>query len=121
MPYRSSDAAERGIATARDILRATRDLAASRDAAALIVVPHFGPEDELERSLRQRILDQPGVPYVLVGIDPAWHVPDDPHPDARATHRIAEAIAASLRADAHVQRSSSISVPKPGPKAAARP
>jgi hypothetical protein len=36
------------------------------------------------------------MPYVLVEIDPAWRVPGDVHPNARAAKMIAAAIAARL-------------------------
>ena len=38
----------------------------------------------------------PGLPYVLVEIDPAWRVPGDVHPNASAAQLIAAAIAARL-------------------------
>jgi len=121
VPYRSTDAVERGIAVTREVLRATADLAIARGATPLILVPHFGSEDEVERSLRRRILDEATLPYVLVEIDPEWHVGGDPHPDARATHQIAAAVAARLGVSDYVHLKSSSSVPKPGPNAAARP
>jgi hypothetical protein len=96
-PYRSRDAIERGISVTREVLRATVDLARVREAVPLIVVPEFTPEDPTEEILRRRILDDAGLPYVWVKLDPSWHVPGDPHPDARATHAMAVAIAAGLR------------------------
>jgi hypothetical protein len=60
-------------------------------------VPHFGPEDEGERTLRRRILDETALPYVWVEIDTAWRLPWDRHPNARAAHDIATAVAARLR------------------------
>ncbi len=95
-PYRSDETVERGITVTREILRATVELAASRGAMALVLVPQFGPEDRVEQALRRRILDEPGLPYVLVDIDPAWRVPGDVHPNARAAHVIAAAVAARL-------------------------
>jgi hypothetical protein len=47
--------------------------------------------------LRRRIADDTGLPYVLVEIDPAWRLPWDRHPDARAAHAIGIAIASELR------------------------
>src|SRR5947208_8261405 len=58
-------------------------LAAARRATAVIVVPQFGAEAAVEQPLRRRILDEPGLPYVLVEIDPAWRVSGDVHPNAR--------------------------------------
>jgi hypothetical protein len=95
-PYRSDETVERGIAVTREVLHATAQLANARGATPLIVVPQFGPEDPVERMLRHRILDEPGVPYVLAEIDPAWRVPGDVHPNARAARAIAAAIAARL-------------------------
>jgi len=97
VPYRSDATVERGIAVTRDALRATVELARARGAIPLIVVPQFGPEEELERTLRRRILDEAGLPYELVEIDPSWRLPWDQHPDARASHAIASAIAARLQ------------------------
>ena len=95
-PYRSDETVERGIAVTREILRATVELAAARGATPLILVLQFGPEDHVEQALRRRILDEPGLPYVLVEIDPAWRVPGDVHPNARAAKMIAAAIVARL-------------------------
>jgi hypothetical protein len=93
VPYRSGDAIERGIRLTREILRATVDLARARGAMPLIVVPQFLPEDPTERVLRQRILDEAGVPYVWVGLDPSWRLPQDLHPDPRAAQAMAAATA----------------------------
>lgn len=97
VPYRSDETIARGVAVTREVLRATLALAQTRGATALVVVPRFGPEEEPERLLRQRVLDDAGVPYVSVAIDAAWRLPWDRHPDARAAQAIAEAIAAKLR------------------------
>jgi hypothetical protein len=80
----------------RDVLRATIDLARARGAKALIVVPHLGPEDGIERALRRRVLDEAGISYVWVELDASWHLPRDEHPDARGAQAIAIAIAARL-------------------------
>jgi hypothetical protein len=96
VPYRSEAAIERGIRTTQAVLRATTMLAQARGATALIIVPQFGEEDTTERALRQRILDQGGLPYMLIELDPKWHVPGDKHPDARGARLIAGAIAAGL-------------------------
>ena len=81
----------------REVLGATVNLARARGAAPLIVVPHFGPEEEVEHTLRRRILDDIGLPYVWVEIDAAWRLPWDRHPNPPAAHAIAAAIAAQLR------------------------
>ncbi len=96
--YHGEAVIDRGVAVTREVLRATVDLARARGAMPLIVVPQFGHEEEPERALRCRILDGAGVPYVLIEIDPAWHLPWNRHPNAHAAHVIAEAIANRLQA-----------------------
>jgi hypothetical protein len=103
IPYRSSAAVEQGITRTRDSLRALVDLARARDALPLIVVPQFGPESATEEMLRRRILDEAGLPYVHVKLDPSWRLPGDSHPDPRAAQTIAIAVAGRLA----VMRSSS--------------
>jgi hypothetical protein len=103
-PYRSDATVELGITVTREILGATIDEAAARGATALILVPQFGLEDRVEHELRRRILDEAGLPYVLVAIDPAWRLPGDVHPNANAAHRIAAAVAARLRGAKMVTR-----------------
>ncbi len=97
VPFRSGETVDRGVATTREVLHATIDLARARGATPLIVVPQFGDEDALERSLRRRVLDEAGLPYLLVETDAAWRLSWDVHPNARAARVIAEAIAARLR------------------------
>jgi hypothetical protein len=97
VPYRTDQEIERGISMTRAVLRATVDLARSRGAKAIIVVPQFTPEDPTEQVLRRRILDEPGLPCVRVELDPSWRLPIDRHPDARAAHAIAVALADRLR------------------------
>jgi hypothetical protein len=98
VPYHGAAEIDRQVARTRAELQAGVGLARARGAAALIVVPHYGPEDPRERLLRRRILDQPGLPYVWVQLDPAWRIPRDPHPDARGAQVISAAIAARLSA-----------------------
>jgi hypothetical protein len=97
VPFRRDETVENGIAATRDVLTATVGLAQSRGATPLIVVPQIGVESGPERALRRRLLDDISVPYVMVPIDPAWHVPRDRHPDAHAAHVIAAAISERLR------------------------
>jgi hypothetical protein len=79
------------------VLRATVELARSRGAVPLIVVPEFGPEEPGEQTLRRQILDDTGLPYVQVELDPTWRISDDGHPDPRAARAIADGVAARLR------------------------
>jgi hypothetical protein len=96
-PYRSDETVERGVAVTREIFRATVELAAAHGAVPLILMPQFGPEDRVGEALRRRILDEPGLPYVRVDVDPTWRVPGDVHPNARAAKVIATAVVARLR------------------------
>jgi hypothetical protein len=97
VPYHSEVVIENGVTMTREVLQATVHLARARGATALIVVPQFGLEGEEEEILRHRILDETGLPYLRIEIDPAWRLPWDRHPDARAAHAIAAAITARLR------------------------
>jgi hypothetical protein len=96
VPYRSDAAIERGVRATRDVLRASAALALAHGATPLIVVPQFGNDDPRDLMLRSRILDESRLSYVLVELDQAWRIPWDRHPDARAAHAIAAAIAARL-------------------------
>jgi hypothetical protein len=95
--YRKEETIERGIAVTRQIFRGMTEMARSRGATMVIVVPQFVPELPEEERLRHRILDDTGLPIVRVELDGTWRIPRDGHPDARAAHAIAEAIAARLR------------------------
>ena len=95
-PYRTDAAVERGVRMTRDVLRATIDMARTRGATPIVVVPQLGPEADVERVLRTRILDEGSIPYVWVLIDGAWRLPWDRHPNALAAHAIAAAIASRL-------------------------
>ena len=97
IPYRSSVAIEQGITRTRASLRALVDRARARGAQPLIVVPQFGPESATDEMLRRRILDETGLPYVHVTLDPSWHLVGDLHPDSRGAQAIAIAIAGRLR------------------------
>jgi hypothetical protein len=99
VPYLGVDEIDRLIAATRAELTAGVALAHARGATALIVVPQFGPESPPERVLRERILDEAGLPYVQVALDPGWRLPRDPHPDARGARVIADAIVARLKRD----------------------
>ena len=98
VPYRRETTIERGIAVTREVLRATAALATARGATPLIVVPQFNREDDVERTLRRRILDDAGLSYVFVEFDHGWRIPGDLHPNAPTARRIAIAIADRLRA-----------------------
>jgi hypothetical protein len=95
--YRKAETIERGIGVTRDVLRATCNLAEARGAVPVIVVPQFTPEEPDERELRNRVLDGANLPVVRVELDGGWRIPGDGHPDARAAHAIATAIATRLQ------------------------
>jgi hypothetical protein len=99
VPYHSAAEIEQGMQTTRAVLLATAALARKRQAVPLVIVPQFGPEKPVERMLRRRILDEAGVAYVRVELDPGWHLKGDLHPDPRAAHAIATAIAARLQTE----------------------
>jgi len=115
LPFRRDRTVEKGVVVTREVLRAIVDLARSHAATPLIVVPQIGPEDELERSLGRRVLDEASIPYVIVAIDPDWHLPRDRHPDARAARAIASAIADRLR-----ERTNVSGLANPAPSGARR-
>jgi hypothetical protein len=96
-PYRSDASIERGVAITTAVLHASVNLAHARGAEPLIVVPQFGPEGAVEERLLRRILDETGLPYVLVKLDPSWHLLGDLHPDPRAAQAIAMAVAGRLQ------------------------
>jgi hypothetical protein len=97
VPYRSDRTIEDGVTMTRQVLRATVDLAHARGADALVLVPQLGAEDPPEQTLRRRIFDDTGLPYVWVETDAAWRLHWDRHPNARAARAMAEAVAAALR------------------------
>ena len=95
-PYHSDSEIERGIQATRAVLLATANLAQTHYATPLVVVPEFGPEQPVEQMLRRRVLDEVGVNYVRIQLDPSWRLRGDLHPDHRAARAIAAAIAARL-------------------------
>jgi hypothetical protein len=96
VPFRREATVERGIAVTREVLGATVALARSRGATPLILVPQFNREDALERTLRNRILDDAGLPYLFIEFEKDWRLPGDLHPNARTARAIALAVAARL-------------------------
>jgi hypothetical protein len=97
VPYRSAAAIDAGVSLTRDVLRATDALARARGARPLILAPRFRAEPPAEQGLRQRVLGDLDALSVTVDLDPSWTIPHDGHPDARAAHAIAAAVAARLR------------------------
>ena len=96
VPYRSTAAIDEGIMRTQGSLGALVRLACARGAQPLIVVPQFGEASAQEEGLQHRVLDEAGLPYIRVKLDPAWRLPGDSHPDARGARVIAAAVAARL-------------------------
>ncbi|WP_395670307.1 hypothetical protein [Phenylobacterium sp.] len=96
--YRKTGEVEAAVLVARQVLTATAREARARGAEPLVVVPVLTPEPVVERRLRQRVLGDADVPYVLVPIPRAWRLPDDRHPDPRGAREIAAAIVGRLEA-----------------------
>jgi hypothetical protein len=111
VPYRANTTVDRGVTITHEVLRATSDLAQAHGAIPLLVVPHFGHEEEPEQALRRRILDDARLPYVFVEIDSSWRLPWDRHPNAHAAHAIASAIASELHRQLTSQALSSVVPP----------
>ncbi|HKX65230.1 MAG TPA: hypothetical protein VJM78_07950 [Rhizomicrobium sp.] len=97
VPYRSQAEIERGIQATRAVLAATAQLARRHHAVALVVDPQFGPENPVETMLRRRILDEGGISYLRVQLDPRWRLEGDLHPGPQAARAIAAAIARRLQ------------------------
>jgi hypothetical protein len=97
VPYRSSGAVETGVNTTREVLGAVVALARMRGATPIILVPQFGHDDVRDQTLRSSIFDGTGLSYLFVELDPAWRIPWDRHPDARAARKMAEAVANAFR------------------------
>jgi hypothetical protein len=121
VPYRSPREIDRGVRTTRAIYRATLDLARAHGAAAVIVVPQVLPEPPAARALRRRVLDDAGIPYLLVPLDPRWTIPHNKHPDARGDRAIAEAIVRRLGSASLTSGSSRPGADQAADDAAARP
>jgi hypothetical protein len=85
------------VRNTRDVLAATAALATRRGALPVILVPQFGHDDQRDQELRHAIFDGSGVTYVFVELDPAWRIPWDRHPDARAARAMADAVARAIR------------------------
>lgn len=97
VPYRRDSTVERGVSVTQEVFRATSEMVQAHGATPLLIVLQFGQEEGPEQALRRRILDEGGIPYKFVDIDSSWRLPWDRHPNARAAHAIAAAIATDLR------------------------
>jgi hypothetical protein len=97
VPYRAGATIDRGVTMTHEVFCATGDLARARGATPLLVVVQFDDEGTAEETLQHRILDDTCMPHIVVKIDSSWRLPWDRHPDARAAHAIAVAIASKLQ------------------------
>ena len=95
VPFRREATVERGIGVTHEVLLALTDLARRRGATPLVVLPQFEADYDQQRMIRERIVTN-DIPAVTVQLDPAWRLAWDRHPNARAAHAIASAIAARL-------------------------
>lgn len=95
--YREERTIDEGVAMTSAALRGTEAIARRRGAWALIVVPAFVPESRGEGIIRRRVLDDAGLDYVMVPLDPRLQIAGDRHPDGQAAALVASAIIARLR------------------------
>jgi hypothetical protein len=95
--YRSTGSIRDGVAMTQAALRATIALARARGAEPVVLVPQHRPEVPRETAVRRMVLDAAHIPYLLVWLPSDWRVPGDRHPDARAAHAMAAAIANVLK------------------------
>lgn len=91
--YRGEARIDDGVAMTRAALAAGLADARRRGAHAIILVPQFLPEDESERAIRRRVLDEAHLPYLLVPLAPDWRLGIDRHPNPRGAEAIAAALA----------------------------
>lgn len=96
VPFHDPAAVDAMVARTTAILRATIADAQAHGAAPVILVPVYLPEDAASRRLRRRLLDEAGIPYLAVPLDPRWRQSRNGHPDARADAAMAGAIVADL-------------------------
>jgi hypothetical protein len=96
--YRSRAAIEQGTAMTRAAIARIFAMARARGARPLLLVPQLLPESEEEREVRRNVLDSAHIPYLLVPVPAQERSPTHGHPNSRGARRIAEAVAAALRA-----------------------
>jgi hypothetical protein len=94
VPYRTDRDVADGVLMTRRALAGMVAMARARGAVPLILVPEFAPETTEETRIRTRVLR--GLPYLRVAVNPAWHLANNRHPDARADAVLADAVAAYI-------------------------
>jgi hypothetical protein len=96
-PFHRRATLEHVLVTTRAVLKATAAAARRRNVPVLLLIPTFMPEEPNEALFRDRILQGTAIPYVVVPLNPDWRLWPDFHPDARADHVMALAIASRLK------------------------
>lgn len=94
--YRSSSAIAQGEAMTQTVLKATISLANARGARAIVIVPQYLPEAQVERNIRRNVLDNAGIPYLLVPIPLDQRSPAHGHPKPAGARALAEAVSIAL-------------------------
>jgi hypothetical protein len=97
LQYRSPEVVARGELTTSKVLKAAIAAAEARGARAIVLVPQYLPEEEVERRIRKAVLDRAGIPYCLVPIPQQWRSPAHSHPNAAGARALASALANCLR------------------------
>lgn len=96
VPARSRREVDDAVRMTREALGAMVAAAEAEGAVPLVLVPQLTQETAEEAALRRRVLA--GLPYIQVAVDPAWRLPGNRHPDARADAALAGAVAEYLQA-----------------------
>lgn len=95
VPYRTDAEINAAALMTRQALADVVRSARTRGATPVILVPQLTPETAEEARLRMRILK--GLPVLHVTVDPAWRIPGNRHPDARADAKLADAVVRYLQ------------------------
>jgi hypothetical protein len=91
-----ADVAHGEVLTSR-VLKAVITIAEAHGARAIVLVPQYLPETTVERRIRQAVLDNAGIPYLLVPVPPQWRSPTNYHPTRQGAAALAAAVSRSLR------------------------
>jgi hypothetical protein len=96
-PFHRRSTIEQVLGTTRTTLKATAGTARARDVPILLLIPTFMPEEPNEKLFRDTILQGTGIPHIVVPLDADWRLWPNFHPDARADHVMALAVASRLK------------------------
>jgi hypothetical protein len=101
IPYAGTEALARSSALARAVFVATARAARDRGARPLFVIvspgPARTPDPRVEADLVRQLFAAPGLPYLLVELDPTERLDVDGHPNLAGASRMAAEIEAILR------------------------